>query len=282
MKESQPKNNWRRWYDELAKTGSPELLKNWYGEVASAYNRTRPSYPRELIDRAIEIAQLPPEAIVLELGCGPGTATVDFAKSGLGMVCLEPSPDACELARQNCDRYPNVAILNTTFEKWPLEADLFSAVLAATSFHWISPDIACAKAAAALNERGSLILLWNTPPQPNYELFQILRPAYRTHAPTLDRYDDKATYEENFCSFGRAVLDSGYFHDLVSEQLTRHVTYSIDDYLALLSTLSPYIALEAKQREALFAELRDILEGNCGLQIELSHLSALQVARKRS
>ena len=282
MNESQPENNWQQWYEELTQTRPSECRKNWYGDVASAYNRTRPRYPREMVDRALEIAQLPSDGTILELGCGPGTATVDFAKSGLGMVSLEPSADACELARQNCDRYPNVEILNTTFEDWPLEAGKFSAVLAATSFHWMPREIACRKAAAALGDRGSLILLWNTPPQVDRELFQTLRCAYQTHAPNLDRYEDQATYEENFRSFGRMVLDSGYFQDLVTEQLTRHVTYPLDDYLALLSTLSPYIALEAAQREALFTQLRGILERNCGSTLELFHFCALQVVRKKS
>ncbi|MDY6937331.1 MAG: class I SAM-dependent methyltransferase [Cyanobacteriota bacterium] len=275
-------NNWRRWYDELAKTQSSERRQNWYGDVASAYNRTRPRYPREIIDRALEIAQLTPEATILELGCGPGTATVDFAKSGVGMVCLEPSPDACELARQNCDRYPNVEILNTTFEEWPLEPARFSAVLAATSFHWISPEIACSKTAAALTDGGFLMLLWNTPPQPNLELFERLRPVYRTHAPSLDRYEDEATYEENFRSFGRTIANSGYFENVAFDRLIRHVTYTIEDYLTLLSTLSPYIALEPSQREAVFARLKEILERHCGESIELFHLCALQIARKKS
>ena len=50
----QPKN----WYSEVADTYSSEQRKNWYSEVANAYNKTRPRYPKELICRAVELAQL--------------------------------------------------------------------------------------------------------------------------------------------------------------------------------------------------------------------------------
>lgn len=59
------------------------------------------------------------------------------------------------------------------------------------------------------------------------------------------------------------------------------LTYSIDDYLGLLSTLSPYIALETQQRKALFASLKAALEKHCG-NLQLSHLSAFHLVQKVS
>src|SRR5919199_1486233 len=91
--------------------------KNWYSRVADAYNRVRPRYPTQLIDRAVELAKLPADAIILEVGCGPGTATTAFAQLGFSMVCLEPSQEAFQLARQNCAPYADVEIRNTTFEE---------------------------------------------------------------------------------------------------------------------------------------------------------------------
>ena len=61
------------WYNTNSYT--VEQRKSWYSEVADAYNRTRPRYPMQLISRAVELAELDKEAILLEVGCGPGTAT---------------------------------------------------------------------------------------------------------------------------------------------------------------------------------------------------------------
>lgn len=257
-----------------------EQKKTWYSSVAAAYNRTRPRYPLELINLTLELTQLPAHAKIMEIGCGPGTATIAFAKLGFSMVCLEPSQDAFQLAQFNCTKYPKVEIKNTTFEEWELEAEKFDAVLAATSFHWVSADIAYSKAAKALKDNGSLILLWNTPPQPNNEVSQLLNEVYKTHAPSLALSQDRETHQENLRKFGKAVIDSGQFENLISEQFIPEVSYSIDNYLGLLSTLSPYIALEPQKRDSLFASLREVLEKNCPGSIQTSYLSVLQIAQK--
>lgn len=43
-----------------------EARRSWYSAAATAYNRARPRYPVGLIESAIELAQLPPNAKVLE------------------------------------------------------------------------------------------------------------------------------------------------------------------------------------------------------------------------
>ena len=162
-----------------------EQRKNWYSTVADAYNKARPRYSQDLIHRAVELAQLSPQATILEVGCGPGTATVAFAQLGFSMVCLEPSQELCQIARHNCAQYPNVEIRNTMFEESDLEAESFNAVLAATSFNWITPEVGYPKVADVLQDNGALILLWNTAAQPQYEVYQVLDEVHKRHAPSL-------------------------------------------------------------------------------------------------
>ncbi len=257
-----------------------EQRKSWYSAVAEAYNQVRPRYPQALITRIIELTQLPPRAVILELGCGPGNATVAFAQKGYKVVCIEPSMAACQLAKQNCVTYPQVEINNTTFEEWELETERFNAVLAATSIHWMTPEIVYPKAAAALQNNGYLILLWNMTAQLTYEVCQSLKEAYQKYAPALGKYEDRATQTQILREFGQIVTDSGHFGGLVSEQMQWEVTYSIDDYLLLLSTYSPYMALEPQQRDDLFASLQGILEQNGKNSVQLSHLSAFHIAQK--
>ncbi|MFH7025297.1 MAG: class I SAM-dependent methyltransferase [Heteroscytonema crispum UTEX LB 1556] len=90
-----------------------EQKKVWYSPVAEAYNKARPRYPQQLISRVVELTQLPPEAIILEIGCGSGKATISFAELGYSMVCVEPNPEFYQLARYNCAVYPNVEFINT-------------------------------------------------------------------------------------------------------------------------------------------------------------------------
>lgn len=256
-----------------------EQRKSWYSSVAEAYKKVRPHYPEQIIDRTVELAGLPTGAIALEVGCGPGNATVAFAQRGFSMVCLEPSLEAYQFAKHNCAQYPNVEIKNTTFEDWKLEGQ-FDAVLAATSLHWVAPEIRYSKTAAALRDSGALILLWNASVQPEYNIYQILHKVYQIHAPSLGKYEDRETQQQSLSKFAQAVIDSGKFENLVSEYLLSEASYSIDDYLLLLSTYSPYIDLEAYKRDTLFAALKAALESNGISIIPASYVSACQIAKK--
>jgi len=256
-----------------------EQRKHWYSPAAEAYNKARPRYPNELIDRVFEVAKLSSNSTILEVGCGPATATTSFATLGCRMVCLEPNPDFCQLAQQNCEPYPNVEIQNLSFEEWELEAGKFDAVLAASSFHWIHPDVSYAKAADALGEDGYLILLWNKELQPQYEVYQELSKIYQVHAPYLDRYQDRDTQAEILRVLGQIVTDSGKFKDLVSGQIECFVSYTTEQYLMLLNTYSPYLKLDPQCKQTLFEQLRLKIEQDFGGNLQLSYLSGFHIAR---
>jgi SAM-dependent methyltransferase len=258
---------------------NPEVQrKDWYSPVALAYDRVRPRYPQQFLARLAQV--LPPCAHILEIGCGTGIATVELARLGYSVVAVEPSLEMCAVARRNCAMYPQVEIYHTLFEDWELTAGKFDAVLAATSWHWVSPDVVYAKAAAALKDRGALILLWNVVPQPGDKIFQLLEPIYQTHAPSLADRLALTTYSEQLRGFDRQITDSGYFQGLSYEQMEYAIGYSIDDYLLLLTTLSPYIQLPSQQHESLLAGLRAVLSQNCPDGVWLNHLAAIQMASK--
>ncbi|UBF28670.1 class I SAM-dependent methyltransferase [Kovacikia minuta CCNUW1] len=256
-----------------------EQRKHWYSPAATAYQQVRPRYPQAIVDRVVEITQLSADSSLLEVGCGPAIATLAFAKLGCQMLCVEPNPDFYHLAQQTCESYPNVELQNCSFEEWQLEPQCYDAVLAASSFHWVSLDVGYPKAATALRPGGHLILLWNKELQPSYEVYQQLLAVHQTHAPSLNRpYEDSATQAAILDQLGEMAIESGYFKEMQSGHLEVEVTYTVDQYLMLLSTYSPYVKLEAQQRQTLFAALREVLEQN-GKTIQLSYVSAFHIAR---
>ncbi len=276
-------NNWIEWLKNYSNKDLAER-KTWYGDVAEVYYRVRPRYPQEILSRVVELAQLGPSAKILELGCGPGIATVPLAQLGFSLVSVEPNPEAANLAKQHCAEYPNVTVLNTTFEEWDAERDHFDAVIATTSWHWITSEIAYPKTHKVLKDQGHLILLWNTPPQLSYERYQPLEAIYQTLAPTMPipaRYETLENQQENFKYFGQEILGSGYFEKLDFDCKAYSLVYTITDYLALLSTLSPYIALEPETRTQLFEELATELSKTGSDRLDLTYLSAFHVAQKK-
>ena len=286
-------HSWETWYEFFDTAYSLEERRQWYSQAARNYHWARPRYPQELIEGVIGAAQLSTASTVLEVGCGPGIATLDFAARGLQMHCVEPSEAACEIARASCKDYPNIEVVESTFEEWSLEEWLakhppFDAVLAATSFHWLSPDVAYQKSAAALRPNGHLILMWATPPQLSEQLSADLQPTYEKFG-LLDlwetSYRTAGYYRKNFESFAQKVSDSGYFQPSQVEIEAFESTYSIEKYLALLSTLSSYIALASEKRipllEAIGKQLSQQLniEANA-YELETQHWFAGQVTQR--
>lgn len=116
-------------------------------------------------------------------------------------------------------------------------------------------------------------------PQLSLEFYQVVNEVYQTQAPSVvSEREDQATQERLLHGLTQDVADSG-LKAPVSEHLPCKTTYSIDDYLALLNTSSPYRMLDPTKRDSIFTSLRDVLE-RLGEGVRVTYLSASQVAQK--
>jgi len=248
-----------------------------YSPAAQAYQRTRPRYPEHIVDAACASAGLPERARVLEIGCGPATLTTRLAEMGFRVEAIEPNPDFSAMARAACARSRHVHIHNQAFEEWPLEAARFDAVIAATSLHWVPIEVALPKAAAALKPGGHLILFWNMSLQLTPEMHEALGELYAAHAPELHRRETLPQQQASLAGIAREVERSGRFLLCDSGAAVCLHSYPVDDYLQVLTSFSPYLALEAKVRESLLEGIRVRLLRDSGEKVALRHLSAFQV-----
>jgi hypothetical protein len=123
-------------------------------------------------------------------------------------------------------------------------------------------------------------LLWNKELQPRYEVHQRLEEVYQLYAPFLRPYEDREMQEDTLRRLGKMVINSKQFKNLVFEQAISEVTHTVDEYLMLLSTYSPYLKLEQKSKEALFFGLRERIEHDFGGRLELSCISAFHIAQQ--
>ncbi len=227
---------------------------------------------------------------LLEIGSGPGIATLPLAQRGLGITAVEPSAAGCAILREHCGAYPAVKVVNQTFEEWPVEAGAFDGVVAATSFHWVSPELGYPKICQALKPEGCVLLLWNVPPQPSEDVWRSLQPLYDAHGSELETFVDRTKQEQQLRDVGQKLVgwgrvdgggvDGGGFVSLGFERMDVELSYTVEDYLALLQSLSPYILLEASQRERLMLGLEWQLRDCCGDLVQTSYFSALEIFQK--
>ena len=129
-----------------------------FDRVAEEYDRVRPSYPDELVDRACAIAGLESGSRVAEVGCGTGKLTVALVARGLEVDAVDPGENLVAVARRHLAG-SSVRFHVARFEDVELPSEAFEAVFSATAFHWVDPDVGWAKAARLLRPGGTLALL---------------------------------------------------------------------------------------------------------------------------
>jgi len=130
-----------------------------FDRVADEYDRVRPTYPDELVDRACELAGTGPGDEVLEIGCGTGQLTRSLLARGLRVVAVEPGNRLRSLAERNLRGAGEVDFVHAPLEEARLPHRHFRAVFSASAFHWIDPRLSWQKAADVLLPGGTLALI---------------------------------------------------------------------------------------------------------------------------
>jgi SAM-dependent methyltransferase len=140
-----------------------------FDQIANVYKAARPEYPKSLVEDVVSYADLKRDDRILEIGCGAGQATKSFAERRFSIVGIDPGPEMLRGARESLAGFNNVEFLETTFEKWSGKQGSFRLIIAAQSWHWVSPETRFKKAADALSTDGSLAVFgtfrWNCQPR---------------------------------------------------------------------------------------------------------------------
>src|SRR6478609_3398670 len=112
------------------------------GSVPELYARVRPTYPDDLFADLVTITGLNDRSSVLEVGAGTGQATASLAAIAGRVTAIEPGPALVDLVRTHVAGLRNVEIERSTLEDWDDRGRRYDAVVAASSWHWVDPDLA--------------------------------------------------------------------------------------------------------------------------------------------
>ena len=83
-------------------------LRATFDSVAASYADARPTYPDELVDALVAATGIGPGSRLLEVGCGPGTATLPLARLGCRITAVELGAGLAAEARRRLAAYPDV------------------------------------------------------------------------------------------------------------------------------------------------------------------------------
>lgn len=197
---------------------------------------------------------------MLEIGCGPGNATIYFARRGFEIMAIELGSKLSSFARDNCRDYPKVSVLNVAFEDWSGETGGFDLAISADAFHWIQPGIGYPKVASALKPTGTLAFFWNTPSKMDSEISSALAKVYQSRAPQAGIPENSFTAEWLIHTVKETIGQSDCFSNVMIKSYPVTETVSVDHYIKTLWTFSSHRPLDSITRENLYAGIREVME----------------------
>ncbi|MBP2586891.1 SAM-dependent methyltransferase [Streptomyces sp. PvR006] len=258
-------------------------LSRTFDEDAELYDRARPGYPRDLYDDLVEFGGAGPGSRVLEIGCGTGQATLPLAERGFRITAVEAGPSMAAVARRNLDGFGGVEVVTSDFESWPLPAESFDVVLAATSFHWIDPAVRTAKAAAALRPGGALAVVRTQHVRGGSEEFftEVQRCYERFDPDTTPGTRPPEAARVDGSDHAREVARSGAFGPTAFRRYEQDLAYTTAEYLELLRTYSGHRALPEAARDGLPACVAGLIDGRYGGRVTKRYLLELAVSHRR-
>jgi SAM-dependent methyltransferase len=268
------------WDDgRMSETRPP--LRETFDSAADIYEAARPSYPDRLFEDLIELAELPPGARLLEIGCATGKATRPLLERGFSVVCVELGVQLAEAARRNLAGLP-IEIQVAPFESWEGEPHAFELVYAATAWHWLDSRIRYRKAYELLRPRGHLAF-WSAQHafpvgydpffaeiQEVYDTIGESHPGEWPPSPPDRAPDDAAEIEA-----------TGLFEGIHVRRYLWEKEYSADEYIALLDTFSGHIAMERSKRLRLYGEIRHRIGRRTPSSVRRHWSAILHVARRK-
>jgi SAM-dependent methyltransferase len=231
-----------------------------FEEAADLYEEIRSDYPEELVEDILSLSGIASEGRILEIGCGPGNATVSFAKRGYKLQGIEMGERLAALAVKNCRAYPKVKILNLVFEDWEVEERAFDLALAADSFHWIPPQVGYPKVGNALKDSGSAAFFWRVPVDPKTDWSKAIDNLYQETAPQFINPNKRFSVDWVIEVVTNNFRASGCFGDVATKQYFWSKSISGEQYIKGLRTFSMHQGIDEGMRNKLYADILEVIE----------------------
>jgi SAM-dependent methyltransferase len=217
-----------------------------FGAAAHAYERSRPDYPTEAIDRLTRELEIERGCLVLDLGAGTGKLTRMLTPTGARVVALEPVEP---MRHRFSEALAGLPLVGGMAEALPFDEETFDAVVAAQAFHWFQADRALAEVSRVLRPQGRLGLLWNvrneTVPWVK-ELTRVIEP-YEARAP-----------REHWKAWRGAFSRSDLFGTLHQRRFPHEQRLRPEGLVERVASMSFIASLPAAERKTVFEQVRGL------------------------
>jgi SAM-dependent methyltransferase len=234
-----------------------------FGVDAERYDRTRPHYPNELIQRILEAS---PGPDLLDVGIGTGIEARQFQAAGCNVLGVEPDERMAEFARRS-----GIHVEVGTFESWDPHGRTFDAVIAGTAWHWVDAEAGAAKAADVLRLGGRLAVFWNVGQLPA-DLMQAIGELYLRVAPDslqargarMGMTSALAGYGQLFDKAIDGIRKCTAFGEPEQWRFDWQQIYSRDEWLDQVPTQGGHAQLSTEQLDAILEGIGELIDARGG------------------
>jgi SAM-dependent methyltransferase len=225
-----------------------------FGRVAALYDRVRPEYSKESLDRAQEALGLDDSAEVLDLAAGTGRLTDELAQRFARVVAVEPDEAMRAFISHG-------EVLSGTAEQIPLQDASVDAVFVGEAFHWFDAERAVPELERVLRPNGGVALFsnswWRTEPPLPDAAAELLRVPFVASG----RSEAVETWPD--------VFAESAFEPLRYATFGQRLPVTADRLLELYATTSSIASLPEDERSALLEGVRALLADRYVLPIDV-------------
>jgi ubiquinone/menaquinone biosynthesis C-methylase UbiE len=229
-------------------------LKNTFSKVSKLYDSARPSYPAKLVNDIFRKAKINNKSKILDIGCGPGTATQLFAKKNCQIIGIDIGKSLISIAKKKALKNCNISYRTTSFEKSRFKPENFNLIYSAQAWHWIDPNIAYVKAHELLESGGHLALFWKNEEFEKNKFMRKVSNLFVKHCGKKNRKPvaiKKAEKELKKCKL---------FHPYEKKEYLVKIKFARKKFSDMIHTYSWVIALSGKNKENFETEFSKLLE----------------------
>ncbi len=224
-----------------------ESAARGFAAGADAYERGRPSYAPEAIERLVRELRIGPGSRVLDLAAGTGKLTRQLVDTGATFVAVEP---VAEMRAKLAEAAPSAEVLDGVAEAIPLPDRSVDAVVVGQAFHWFDGALALPEIHRVLRPSGGLGLIWQSrdPVRPWVEHLEEI----------IERADDGDPGVRND-AWKESFESSPLFDPLESDEIKTVPSTSPESIVDSVASIS-YIAAKAEpRRREVLDEVRALL-----------------------
>ncbi|MCL2006833.1 MAG: class I SAM-dependent methyltransferase [Treponema sp.] len=250
-------------------TGWERKNRTHFDEIVGSYDKVRWNYPKQMFNDIFEYSLNSKGKNAIEIGPGTGKATTPVLEAGYDVTAIELSTNMAKFLHSKHEEHKNLNIIIAPFEDILLTEENYDLIYSASAFHWLDAEIACPKVFKLLKPYGTFALLRNNVYTADGEVLyekiqEVYRKYYFSYYTSKERwsrksYDDLKEPSGILQGFGFNDMSIYGFSDIIINFYEETITYSANDYIDLLDTMSDHRNLPEDYRVALYKGIKEVI-----------------------